>query len=194
MIDLEAKTNSRTGIPRVELEILRGRARNRLRRIDVPVYLIGSAHDCDLVLADPGFPDVHTYLYVTKDGVSVRRLGEGPDLAVDGTVTQASAIQNGQRLQLGQYEFTVHVGEIAPQPGKSPQSTSKTAIFTELLTTSPASTLHLVPAGVAEVRCLLADIRATLQIETGLKLYTEPESSAKTVAAHAGLAVRKATA
>jgi hypothetical protein len=194
MIDLEVKSNLRTGFPRVELEIMRGRARNRIRRIDVPVYLIGSAADCDLVLADSGFPDVHTYLYVTKEGVSVRRLGEGPELAVDGQVMQASTIRNGQRLQLGSYEFTVHVGESAPRPDKSPVPTPKLPAIAELMATPPSSTLHLQPAGVAEVRCLLADIRATLQIETSLRLYIEPETNPKIHTPHIQPATRKATA
>ena len=189
MIDLETKSSDkRSALPRVELEILRGRAKNRLRRIDVPVFLIGSAHDCDLVLADPDFPEVHTYVYVTKDGVSVRRLGEGPEMVVDGEVVQSSAMLHGQRLKLGPYEFTLHVEATHPAPTKGPLPT------TSLPTAMPALALQFDLPGMAEVRCLLADIRSTLQIESGLKLYIEPETTGRITNVSPGITTRKATA
>jgi pSer/pThr/pTyr-binding forkhead associated (FHA) protein len=158
-----------SALPRVELEILRGRTKNKIRRIDVPVFLIGSAPDCDLVLADDEFPEVHTYLYVTKTGVSVRRLGEGPQLCINGQEVQNAVVQSGERVQLGKYEFTLHV-----QP-EEPLRKPHTA---EIATTPVVATNHIsVQPGVAEVMALLAEIRATLQVESGLKLYCEPEDS-----------------
>src|SRR4051794_26522508 len=96
-------------LPRVELEITRGRARNKVRRVDVPVFLIGSARDCDLVLADADFPEIHTYMYVNRGGVSVRRIAETPALVVDGREVQSATIVDGQKLQLGRYEFEVRI-------------------------------------------------------------------------------------
>ena len=45
-------------LPTVELEIMRGQARRRVRRVAAPIFLIGTANDCDLVLGDPRFPEV----------------------------------------------------------------------------------------------------------------------------------------
>ena len=42
----------RARLPRVEIEILRGRARDLVREVTFPVFLIGTADDCDLVLGD----------------------------------------------------------------------------------------------------------------------------------------------
>lgn len=170
--------------PRVELEILRGRAKNKIRRVDVPVFLIGSASDCDLVLADKLFPEVHTYLYVTPEGVSVRRLGTGPDLMIDDQVVQSSPVADGQVLRVGKYEFAVHVAtgskrDVAPVQEASPPVES-------LLPTEHA--------GVAMVRALLEDVKAMLRVEAGLKLYIEPPSPWQSVTSSEALSVRKASA
>jgi pSer/pThr/pTyr-binding forkhead associated (FHA) protein len=99
----------RQGLPQVALEILRGSARHRLRQVRTPVFLIGAAADCDLVLGDPLFPAVHTYLYVRNDGVSLRYLGEGPDLCVNGRRIESTPVGHGDLLQMGSYEFRLHV-------------------------------------------------------------------------------------
>jgi pSer/pThr/pTyr-binding forkhead associated (FHA) protein len=96
-------------LPQVSLEIVRGAAQRRMRLVRPPVYLIGAAGDCDLVLGDPAFPAVHTYLYVTATGVSVRHIGEGPKLYVNGVAIETARLANGDRLRLGAYEFVVHV-------------------------------------------------------------------------------------
>jgi hypothetical protein len=101
-------------LPEVALEILRGGAQRRLRRVRPPVYLIGSAPDCDLVLGDPQFPAVHTYLYVTSMGVSVRYLGEGPLLRLNGEDATLATVGHGDRLAMGGFEFQLHV---RPTPG-----------------------------------------------------------------------------
>jgi predicted component of type VI protein secretion system len=177
--------SDRTDLPQVELEIIRGRARQRRRRIEVPVFLIGSAPDCDLVLADNSFPEVHTYIYVNKQGVSVRRLGEGPELRVNGNSVQTARLVEGERLQLGSYEFAVHVA-LPPDGDIADDEPSSFTAETELLSAPPA--------GVAAVLALLADIRATLRVEAGLKLYIEPEFPWAALATLEPTANHKATA
>lgn len=175
----------RDRLPRVELEILRGRAKNRIRRIEVPVFLIGSAHDCDLVLADPAFPEVHTYVYVNLTGVSVRRLGEGPALAIDGREVQAAAIRDGQTLSIGRYEFNVRIEQpelAANDDDESPLEDRPAA--REARAESPA---------VALVRALLDDVRSALRVESNLQLYSE-RSPWQAVTAGSPLLVRRASA
>jgi pSer/pThr/pTyr-binding forkhead associated (FHA) protein len=96
-------------LPEVSLEIVRGAAQRRMRLVKPPVYLIGSAADCDLVLGDASFPAVHTYLYVTATGISCRHIGEGPKLLVNQQAIEAGRLADGDRLRLGSYEFVVHV-------------------------------------------------------------------------------------
>jgi hypothetical protein len=173
-------------LPRVELQILRGRARNKLRRIEVPVFLIGSARDCDLVLADADFPDVHTYLYVNRGGVSVRRIAESPALSVDGREVQAAAIVDGQKLQIGRYEFAIRIDH--PLKLRSPEDEPDPAERTGCCE---------IPAehpGLSLVRALLDDIRTALKVEADLQLYTESDSPWRSITAGDQLLVRKASA
>jgi pSer/pThr/pTyr-binding forkhead associated (FHA) protein len=99
----------------VSLEIVRGSAQNRRREVKGPVFLIGAADDCDLVLADPLFPDVHTYLFVTPAGVSLRFLGKGPALVVNGRTVESTRVVDGDRLRMGGYEFRLSIA--APPTG-----------------------------------------------------------------------------
>lgn len=94
----------------VDLEILRGDARQRVRRVDVPVFLIGTAGDCDLVLVEETIPEVHTYLYVRPEGVSIRTLGAGPPLVVDGRVVENAMLADGDDFSIGPFEFLVRIG------------------------------------------------------------------------------------
>lgn len=173
-------------LPRVELEILRGRARNKLRRIEVPVFLIGSARDCDLVLADADFPEVHTYLYVNRGGVSVRRIAESPVLAVDGREVQSSVIADGQKLQIGRYEFEVRIDR--------PASPRRPIDWEAPLHEAPTLYREPEPPGLVLVRALLEDIREALKIEAKLQLYTDAELPWRTITAGEQLLVRKASA
>ena len=99
----------RSSLPKVQLEIVRGLARNLVRDVAGPVYLIGAAHDCDLVLGDPQFPEVFAYLFVTEHGVSLRHLGAGPTLAVNDRVMQATPLFEGDVLCMEQYEFLIRI-------------------------------------------------------------------------------------
>jgi pSer/pThr/pTyr-binding forkhead associated (FHA) protein len=94
----------------VELNILRGQARQKVRRVQVPVFLIGSAVDCDLVLKDPRLPEVHTYLYVTRKSVSVRHLGIGPAVFVRGDRVESAELRHGDRVEIGDaFEFELKI-------------------------------------------------------------------------------------
>lgn len=105
-------------LPRAQLEILRGKASRRLREVSPPVFLVGAAQDCDLVLGDRAFPEAYAYLYVTTRGVSLRHLGDGPALYVNGELTESALLADGDLLELGPYEFQVHVQERFPPDRK----------------------------------------------------------------------------
>ena len=102
-------------LPQVGLEIVRGKASRRVREVSPPVFLIGAAEDCDLVLGDLRFPEAYAYLYVTIRGVSVRHLGEGPELYVNGELTESALLADGDILELGAYEFQLHIQERSPR-------------------------------------------------------------------------------
>jgi hypothetical protein len=105
-----AVTPRRSALPSVELEISRGRARELVRPIEGLVYLIGAAEDNDLVLADPQFPDSHSYLLRSPLGLTLCWLGEGPEVTVDGVPTLGTAlVPDGSRLRTGPFEFRIRL-------------------------------------------------------------------------------------
>ncbi len=105
--------------PKIHLEITRGQARRKMRPVEVPVFMIGRADDCDLVLGDPRMPDAHTYLIMNETGVAVRHLGIEPVLTVDGDIVNSMQLQDGNRLGIGPYEFLVHIEHRTSNDGRS---------------------------------------------------------------------------
>lgn len=156
--------------PRVELQILRGRTRFQLRPVAAPVYLIGSASDCDLVLGDPQFPEVYAYLRRTDKGATVRRLESGPELTVNGRPVKRRQLDDGDRIRTGPYEFLVHV---RPSPASA---ASPTDAATPEPLVGPLDPVEEHSA-VLEGESLLRDLRATLRpTAPALRLFIDPET------------------
>lgn len=174
--------------PKVELEIVRGKARHTRRHVVGKVFLIGSACDCDLVLGDEQFPDAYAYLFVQPDGVTVRHLGSGPAVTVDGQPVQARQLQNGELLECGPYAFRVSIRPEQPidTPRDGERSPPAPHLGAEQLQAREQQATSLVAADdvlglrVArqEVSQLLSDIAAALDARSEkLKLYRGPEST-----------------
>ena len=100
-------------LPQVELEIIRGAARQRKRRVTGPAFLIGRAHDSDLVLGDPQFPEAHSYILLDSHGVTIRHMGDDPPLLVNDEQVSTRALRDGDTISTGRYEFLVR---ISPPP------------------------------------------------------------------------------
>lgn len=98
------------------LEIARGRANRKVRRVKGPVFLIGSAEDSDLVLGDTQFPEGYAYVSLRDEVLSIRWLGEGPELQVNNWPVQNSPLKIGDRISAGPFEFRV-VREDSPGDG-----------------------------------------------------------------------------
>jgi hypothetical protein len=94
-------------LPSIVLEITRGRAKHLRREVRGAAFVIGAAPDCDLVLGDPRFPEVHSYLFVARDRVTIRQLAPEPELKVGGRSVTCQKLADLDTLQLGPYEFRV---------------------------------------------------------------------------------------
>jgi pSer/pThr/pTyr-binding forkhead associated (FHA) protein len=141
----------RPTLPTVHLEIRRGRARDTYRAIQVPVYLMGSAPDSDLVLGDTQFPEAHAYIFVQSQGVMLRRLGSGPEISVEGHVVQSIQLRDGDRIRTGPYEFLIHI----ENPGGGIRRTEKPD---DAWAISPVSESWNEP-GVDAVHQILREVR-----------------------------------
>ena len=141
----------RSKFPNVEIEILRGRARQLFRKISSRVFLIGTAADCDMVLGDPHFPEVYAYLFLSDQGVSLRYLGAGPVLTVNGRLVQSAALFDGDILRMASYEFVVHMDwDAGPERTKSKDSRTSHAAEEEQI-------------GLEQVEELLCEVRGVVE-------------------------------
>lgn len=95
--------------PFVELQITVGRARQRVRHVTGPVFLIGSSMDCDLILGDPLVPAVHSYILLTATDVRIRHLGFAPDLRVNGAQRELATLNNDDAIEISCFSFLAHI-------------------------------------------------------------------------------------
>jgi len=100
----------------VWLEITRGRVRQRIRPVHAAVFLIGTDQDSDLVIGDAAFSGTYAYLLVQNGQVTVRRVGAGPELLVNGQRLDAGDVEAGDLLTFGPFELVLH---IQPSPERS---------------------------------------------------------------------------
>jgi predicted component of type VI protein secretion system len=105
---------------RVHLTIQKGRAKNLVRTVHGPVFTLGTDPSCDMVLGDPQFPDVHSYVCVRDSTVSLRHLGQGPPVTVNGREVRWGELRDGDRIRTGPYEFRIRiVRQKATRPSSS---------------------------------------------------------------------------
>ncbi|MBN1853538.1 MAG: FHA domain-containing protein [Pirellulales bacterium] len=152
------------------MEILRGRARNRWRPIQAPAFLIGTAADCDLVLGDERYAEVHACILVREDGVWMRHLGFEPEITVNGTPSGRIQLNDGDIIRTGPYEFRILIRYQDRKPAEDPSHS---------ILNGPHR-LRIHPATVnaeilAQVQGLLHDIRSAIQLdESAIRLYVKP--------------------
>lgn len=153
----------------VSLEIVRGQAKQRIRPVQNPTFLIGMADDCDLVLGDPQFPEVHAYIRISDEMVTLRHLGFKPPITVNGTVATQLKLADGDRIRTGPYEFMVH---LQPRPAGEDESEHNRSLRL------PASMDRVEDeVGNLLVQHLLSEIRSEMLPKMSrLKLFVDPES------------------
>ncbi|MEM8678760.1 MAG: FHA domain-containing protein [Planctomycetota bacterium] len=101
---------------KVELIIERGEARNRVREVTGPLFLIGANEDADLVLGDPQFSEYHAYICVRGDDVTLRHLGNSPEVTVNGRIIRWGELRDGDRLRMGPYQFRLAISPVGQAP------------------------------------------------------------------------------
>jgi hypothetical protein len=122
--------------------------------VNVPVFLIGSSSDSDLVLGDLQFPETYAYVFVRPEGASIRYLGEGPSLVVNGQAAASTQLMDGATLTFGTYEFLVRV-QHPEQVGDGKRRGRLRALR--------ATETHIDDEGADEVFALLQQVRSRLR-------------------------------
>ena len=111
---------------KVQLIIERGEARNRIREVAGPLFLIGANEDADLVLGDAQFAEYHAYICLRGNDVTLRHLGNAPEVTINGRMVRWGELRDGDRLRMGPYQFRLAITPIEDRH--------------ELQTTKPAAT------------------------------------------------------
>ena len=165
--------HAHAAVTHVELEILRGAARERVRTVTGPAFLIGTAADCDLILGDPKFPAVHSCLLRGESGVTIRHLGFDPELVINDESVECATLNDGDRLGLGRYEFRVHIGGEHPHnSGRPSAEREEHALRTAPLASHLRRRSQPDEKARAQVRELLAEIqRLEAPQNLGLRIY-----------------------
>jgi len=162
-----AKPHILPAVPQVRLNILRGKARNLVRPVKPPIYLIGSAEDNDLVLASPDFPEAYAYITVADRRVMIHYLGEGPELWVNGSCGEGFLLQDGDEIGFGPFSFVVEMDE--GQPRRRDDRSDEQRKFAREMSAAMEE-----PEPVDIVRALMADIRRECQVPVQApRIYTE---------------------
>ncbi len=164
-----SSSSDATILPHVTLEIIRGQARERVRHVTTPAFLIGSAPDCDLVLGDPQFPQVYAYLIVHTGGVLIRHLGFDPELTVNGEDASREALRDGDHLRLGPYEFVVGIQQrwIDPEERRSSFGSVPLGALRGYAQDSPAEVLASMTQLLADVREAVDTVPRSIPLPTG---------------------------
>ncbi len=160
-----------------ELTIVRGEARNKRRRINVAAFLIGRADDCNLVLSDPQFPDVHACILLREGGVWLRHLGFMPEITVNGNVATRVRLAHGDRIRTGPYEFRVSIR--GPARRETPDTFHSPDGMVGNFSVGTPDTADVEAMAIREVRRLLVAVREELLPDlANMRIYAEPSPQA----------------
>ena len=171
----------------VELEIVRGHARQRRRPVNVPAYLIGRAEDCDLVIGDPCFPEAFAYLLVRGPQLLLRHLGFAPELRVNGLAVTQVPLDDGDLLQAGPYEFRIHIQSHQTRSSCTLDEGAPAAIRPE--TARAIAQTDALAEALELIRCVREEV---LGDRSTFRLFLGPEGHLANLAALATLPVDSA--
>jgi hypothetical protein len=110
MAVLPRNYGSRLLVPQVVLEVRSADGLVRRVEVDGDDFLIGRGDFCDLQLAGVDQPLVHSELHLQGGAVWIEAADETVLLSVNGRLCRRMSLREGDRVQVGDTEITVHVG------------------------------------------------------------------------------------
>lgn len=136
--DAEAPSSD-LAAPFLVLEIRRGKTGYPNRPVCSRSFVIGSGPGSDLRLGGEGIPVAHTLLTINGNHILAQWLCESPPLIVNGKPIDEAELRDGDQIEIGRFEFTVHriLAESTVEEASAPASTTvriETAALLGLLT------------------------------------------------------------
>jgi hypothetical protein len=91
------------------IEVTRGRTSYPRRALDAARCLIGAGSNCQLQLGGEGMPFLHSVLLIEDGMPTIEAFVPTPELRVNDRVVSDAELQNGDRISIGEFEFTLHL-------------------------------------------------------------------------------------
>ena len=104
---LSPKDSHHAAEPVLSLEIHRGRTMFPCRPISKDRFLIGSGTACDLRLGCQSVPTVHSVIHTAGRDVWIESLATAPSLKINGQTEQSRLLHEGDRIEIGPFQFRV---------------------------------------------------------------------------------------
>lgn len=104
-----------------QLTITQGKTAWPHRGVRQRVFTIGRGSECDLVLGDPQFPEIHCYLWFRDGELRLRALTDQPLLTVNGEEIEVVTLHSGDRIRTGPYQWVVEIAEDSPGDDRRPK-------------------------------------------------------------------------
>lgn len=130
-----ARTPSSSSAAIVRLEVRLGGARPAVYEVGDGGFLVGSVPGCDLRLPGANLAPVICLVARHAGGASLRKLAPVQPITVNGRAVSATYLENGDQIQIGPAEFTVHLTPGAEEP---------------VAAAPPAQAAPAIPANLAE--------------------------------------------
>ncbi|TVQ90076.1 MAG: GAF domain-containing protein [Deltaproteobacteria bacterium] len=102
-------------MPWVECEHTLDKSRTRFI-VRKPITSIGRATGNDLVLNDPAIEKSHASLLRQGGKLTLTQASRSGDLYVNGKRAKSASLNEGDTVQIGLYQLTIHLGDPAPEP------------------------------------------------------------------------------
>ncbi|MDG2390797.1 MAG: hypothetical protein P8M30_15920 [Planctomycetaceae bacterium] len=99
------------------LEIMSGKTKFPNRPMPRGRLSIGASAKCWLQLGGPGIPEIHSWMEVGRKEVALYVFEEEPSIQVNGSKVQFALLKGGESLQIGTFEFQIHVN-VTDEPDK----------------------------------------------------------------------------
>ena len=99
------------------LEIMSGKTKFPNRPMPRGRLPIGASNKCWLQLGGPGIPEIHSWMEVGRKEIALYVFEEEPAIQVNGSKVQFALLKGGEALQIGPFEFQIHV-RVEDEPDK----------------------------------------------------------------------------
>lgn len=95
-------------------------------------FKIGAGPQCDLILADPGIPRLHSQIHLQSGAVWIETATEELHLLVNNRPCRRLALRHGDQLRIGSKELSVQLAPVIASPETVPEPSGQEGLSEDL--------------------------------------------------------------